>query len=382
MKKNFLLILSFFTMTLQSQNKIKSSLSEIFNGTTWDKSSGMDFEYDGNNNLITEIQYNWEISGWGKSSETTYTYNTANKATEMLFKTWDGSQFINNFRNINTYSAGGLIIQTLYQEWNLTQWKDVEKTDLTYNGSLPSVGISYKWNGSQWINDYRSTITYSESLPQQSLNERWNGTQWNIESRDVLTYNVSNKIIANVNETWNGAVWTENYRTNYQLDANINRLNQTEIYQGVIQSKTEYNFDFTVPLSNFAHPFRDKTGLDYFFEGMPYFNKILSANFNLYDSATSTYEALSRTTYNYDSSLSSSDESKIRGIKLYPNPSADFIKISGMQKHEKIIIYSILGAKVFEKIIAPDTKINIQPLESGSYILRLENGQSLKFLKK
>lgn len=382
MKKSLLLILSLITIAVQSQNKIESALGETFNGTSWDKSDGVDYEYDSNNNLITQTEYLWKVSSWVANYKTTYTYNTSDKVTERLGKTWNGSQFINYDRAIYTYNAAGLVIQIFDQEWDQTQWKNTYLTDITYNNTLPSIAITTKWNGSQWINETRSTVNYSGSIALGSLDENWDGMQWVLATRNSFTYDANNKRIASFYEIWDGSVWTEYYRTNYELDANNNRSKETEILYGVIQSKSEYNYDLSALMSNFAHPFKDKTGVDYIFEDFPYVNKLLSGHRNIYDNATSTYNFSTRTTLNYNSPLLNTNKFEMRSIKLFPNPSTDFIELSGLIKAEKITIYSILGAKVLEDIIDVNEKINIQNLSNGSYILRFENGNTLKFIKK
>ncbi len=69
-------------------------------------------------------------------------------------------------------------------------------------------------------------------------------------------------------------------------------------------------------------------------------------------------------------------------FSLYPNPSSDYIEISGLEKNEKYTIYSTIGTLVKSGMIADDQKISIQNLTNGVYFLKLNEGGFLKFIKK
>lgn len=382
MKKILLLILALLSMALQSQNKIESSLEEVSIGTSWEKDWGTDFEYDVNNNLISETLYKWEPSGWKLEIKRSYTYNSANKLTEILIQYWEGGQFSDVYKHIFTYNLSGQIVELLSEEWDEFGNSSVIKTEYFHNNSLLSYWISYVQNGSEWINYQRSTFSYTGILIQESVLEDWDETQWDIKSRTLVTYNANNKVTSIATENWDGSIWTEFSRNNFELDANGNRLTDVTIDKGSIQSKKEYSYDFTVPMSNFAHPFKDKIGAGYFEDVMPYYNKLLSYEYSVSTGEAGVYQIRSRTIYNYNSSLLNTNDLKMSHLKISPNPSGDFITIAGLKKQEKIIIYNISGAKVLEKNIAAAETIDIRSLSSGLYIIRLENGQSLKFIKK
>lgn len=70
------------------------------------------------------------------------------------------------------------------------------------------------------------------------------------------------------------------------------------------------------------------------------------------------------------------------GLKLYPNPSSDFVVISGLENIVPYTIFDILGKETLRGSIANNEKINIQNLNPGMYFLRLENDVTTKFIKK
>ena len=71
-------------------------------------------------------------------------------------------------------------------------------------------------------------------------------------------------------------------------------------------------------------------------------------------------------------------------VSIYPNPVNDVLNISGLNAEAKITITNILGQKVKSEEIK-NSKINVQNLEKGTYILSIvENGVTTnhKFIKK
>ncbi len=57
-------------------------------------------------------------------------------------------------------------------------------------------------------------------------------------------------------------------------------------------------------------------------------------------------------------------------VNVFPNPTTDFIKTSGITDTTTIEIYGITGSKVFQTVINQDTKINLQ-LAKGFYMIKL-----------
>ncbi len=69
-------------------------------------------------------------------------------------------------------------------------------------------------------------------------------------------------------------------------------------------------------------------------------------------------------------------------IILYPNPVDDVFFLNGYEANQKFAIYNLLGQKVHESIIKSEKPIKAENLKSGIYILKLDDGRSIKLLKK
>lgn len=68
-------------------------------------------------------------------------------------------------------------------------------------------------------------------------------------------------------------------------------------------------------------------------------------------------------------------------LNLYPNPSNNYIIISGLNKNENYTIYNAIGTTVKKGIIYNQEKISIQNLSDGAYFLKLNNGKTFKVIK-
>jgi hypothetical protein len=69
------------------------------------------------------------------------------------------------------------------------------------------------------------------------------------------------------------------------------------------------------------------------------------------------------------------------GYKIFPNPSSDFIQVSGLTKNENYTLYNVLGAKIRSGQIYNNAQIDISPLNNGLYFLKFNSGTVIKILK-
>lgn len=73
-------------------------------------------------------------------------------------------------------------------------------------------------------------------------------------------------------------------------------------------------------------------------------------------------------------------ETKTR-LKLYPNPTTDYIQISNLNTTENFKVYNVLGSEVISGQVSQNEKIDIHNLSNGMYLLMLDSGETMKFLK-
>ncbi|MBL4605311.1 MAG: T9SS type A sorting domain-containing protein [Flavobacteriaceae bacterium] len=82
------------------------------------------------------------------------------------------------------------------------------------------------------------------------------------------------------------------------------------------------------------------------------------------------------------STLSIDDFNVSKNVKLFPNPSSKFIQISGLREQVNYKIYSLLGAEIKKGVIINDKQIDIRNLKNGFYLLKFDDGNTIKFIKE
>lgn len=70
-----------------------------------------------------------------------------------------------------------------------------------------------------------------------------------------------------------------------------------------------------------------------------------------------------------------------KNMKLYPNPSSDFIRIQSVSKSLSVKIYNLSGQTVLSGTYKSDENIDVSKLEKGVYLVQA-NGVTIKFIKK
>ena len=73
---------------------------------------------------------------------------------------------------------------------------------------------------------------------------------------------------------------------------------------------------------------------------------------------------------------------KASSLNLYPSPSSDFIQVSGLTATENYSIYNVLGNEVGSGSVFANKKIEVANLANGIYFLKLEKGNTIKFIKE
>jgi hypothetical protein len=85
--------------------------------------------------------------------------------------------------------------------------------------------------------------------------------------------------------------------------------------------------------------------------------------------------------YSSSTILSTEIDFSKSSIKVFPNPSNNFISISGLVKEENYKIFNIQGKELVNGIINNQGKIDIQNLANGFYFIKFKSGNNFRFIK-
>ena len=88
------------------------------------------------------------------------------------------------------------------------------------------------------------------------------------------------------------------------------------------------------------------------------------------------------TTFNPINGFLSAEDFNSVKVSIYPNPTTNFITVSGLFNSESYVIYDMMGRALQNGDINDNNTINIENLSNGNYILKLTNGFSSSIIKK
>lgn len=81
-------------------------------------------------------------------------------------------------------------------------------------------------------------------------------------------------------------------------------------------------------------------------------------------------------------SVDSDFEMAALSLSVFPNPSSDFIKVNELTAEANYEIYNTIGQKVKRGVVLENEKIDIQNLTNGIYVLKLGDGNRVRFIKE
>lgn len=73
--------------------------------------------------------------------------------------------------------------------------------------------------------------------------------------------------------------------------------------------------------------------------------------------------------------------SKVR-LKTYPNPSTNYISLSGLMETKNYIIYNMTGKELARGSVSYNNKIDVRFLANGVYLLKLDDFEIIRFVKE
>ena len=385
MKIQLLILMVLTCVFLNAQNKIESSIFEDYDSdtSTYQNSYGSDYSYDSNNNLISEDFYLWnsDDSSWELYYRENFTYNNNNKVTEAEYQEldFDTNQFVTHEKRNYSYNENNQLIERIDLVLINSQLLNNKRVTISYNGSKINVINIFQRNGSIWTNFKKSTFTYTGNNNTQTLREEWVVNQWVLEDRFIYIYNANDNITSMEIQGWDGSNWVSETNFNYTFDAVGNTTEKTLFFESGYSIKHVYAYDASSLLSNYAHPFKDKTGTDYETESFPYVNKILVDNFyeiNMFNE----YEMVGRTTYNYNVSLGVEDNMlENNKILFYPNPVLDVVNF--VKEVNELKIYDVSG-KVIKDFTNRSTNFDVSELNNGIYFMKGKASENIIFNQK
>ena len=324
-----------YTYDINGKNTLL--INSIWNGTTWEERDKSEYLYDANGNQTQRLSYLWDetSSQWVNWSKDEYTYDANGNQTQFILYGWNASsQWEITGKYEYTYDANGNQTQWILYSWDETssQWVAGAKDEYTYDANWNRTQcLWYLWDEtfSQWWLrcEYRYEYTYDANGNQTQRIDYNDGSQYD---KEEYTYDANGNLTHTVEYYWDetSSQWVEDYKYEFTYDANGNEAQCIEYQWGETSGQWE-----------------------------EYYKSIMS--------------------YSYIKTGMNPPENT-NTVKVYPNPSKDFIYINtgtnyqNMTDH-KIKITSPSGLLVFETFMDQQLfQINVHDLgQTGLYLIQI-----------
>jgi hypothetical protein len=383
MKTKLLLLLTILINIVYAQNKLRSSIHEKWEDGSYSKSSAWDYFYDSNNNLSKVVEYSWDGTNWEIFATLKFEYNPSNKLTELIIVGVD--------RYVLEYDSDGKPTNRIHQNWDnsTNQWKNRGRYDYFYNGNkLTSIHFN-DWDGSEFVLFNKHHINYNgNQLLNITTDKKDDLGNWLIGELKTTYQYTGNNITSVHTEFLDDTTWAtdKEFTLEYDADGNLKKELNTLTNNS---SKTEFFYNNSELMSNYNHPFKDKTGYDFFIGahyayddfsidlGSALNDKIESYKFYYFDIANNSFKEGYKITYSYTDAIS--NEELDRKYTIVNQPTTGSIKIHGLTQPTKMEIYNSVGVKVQQGIYQDN--IDIKSLKRGIYFLKINDSESYKFIK-
>lgn len=355
---------------------------------------------------------------------------------------WDGSNWIQKGTDINGEAPNDVAGTSISINATGTIIAIGASSNNGANGVRSGHCRIYEWNGSDWTqkgsdidgeaaNDFSGTavaLNYAGSIvvigasgndaggtnSGQVRVYEWNGTNWIQKGTDVdgdtINKNFGYRISLDESGTtfiaggysfvnaalgfikifiWNGTNWVQKGQTILgSTDSGFFGTSVDISQDGNIIAASSLTSNGDVRVFKFVGSFWTQQGSDILGEASSdQFGRSLSLSANgsilaagtPYNDGNGTNAGHLRVYEN--TTLSITDFETIK-ISLYPNPVSDTFEISGIIDNQNYTIYSVLGTKIQTGTVSKNQKIDVKNFSNGIYVLKLENGESIKFVKK
>jgi len=302
-----------------------------------------------------------------------FIYDSNNNNIEIISKVWNGSNWENSNREINNYNSSNLVVERIYQFWdNLQQlWLNINKEEMAYNSSnLRTLYIDYDWDSN--LNDWQPTSKGEKDYDANGnvIREEqfiYDGISFVSNGKSLYSYDQNNNVLEYIYQTWDNLTnqYVNSYKSEYYYTANLHDSTLFYYWYSVdndwilnFKIINSYNNQDDILLNE--HLMFDGTNWNTFYKTQ-YFYSLFNLNIN----SNNITEA----------------------ITIYPNPTSNFINISGNvdEKISNIRIFNEDG-RLVKNINYPiiSKSIYVGDLKAGTYFISVSTPNkkyTSKFIK-
>jgi len=342
------------------------------NISSWDVSNITDM----NSMFYRAFAFNQNISAWNVSSVTSM--------NQMFSSASAFNQDLNNWNVSNVTDMSYMFSNAGLFNGNISSWdvSNVINMNAMFNNGTSFNGNISGWNVSKVTimnNIFAGASSFNQDLGSWDVSNvtdmSYMFTRASSFNQDISSWDVSN--VTNMTVMFWDATSFNYDISNWDISS---VANMTTMFDGVTLSTT--NYDNTLIGWSTLSTGETKIPINITFSGG---NSKYSSNGEAARNTLINTYGWTITDGGKETTLGVNDFSLNTDIKLYPNPSSNYLSLSGnVSKLRQITIYTILGKEVMS--VSKNFKnINIKSLSTGTYIVNLitnEGSKTFKFIKE
>jgi hypothetical protein len=176
---------------------LTSSLSQNWNGLSWEDKSKSTYNNDSDGNPTLEVVQTWDGIQWNNSQQTTSTYNASKKISTEVTDDWTAGNWVPHFKESYSYDGSGYLANDLSQLWDpgLPGWKNDNQSVFENNSNGTAARITFQdWSGGVWVNSDRFTYTYGTPTSVEELSSEKNFIIYPNPAHNVITIKANIKV--------------------------------------------------------------------------------------------------------------------------------------------------------------------------------------------
>jgi len=362
------------------------------------------YEYDVNENIILEIEYEWDETTdqriYDRKHE--YTYDAGGNTTSTIYCYWSvqNNRWMFSERSEYFYDTNGNLIEEIIYKGDETHslWIYDNKLEHFYNNDgNDTLTYNYNWAVSpgEWQISYKIESTYnSAGKINLKIRSYWesNNEEWDYSRKAEYIYNAAWKLTKNTNYYWYGDHWIEDSRlvNTYDENGNLNffawYIWDRDAGYWIGEISADVIFDLNGNILLMTAYLWDEQISDWVYEWTGEFSynssNLLSylIYYNWNDSKNEWIEDYERTYYYTELVNSIPSVPDDFEIKFYPNPANEFIMVdlNNCIGPASLDIYDNQGHKVISQRLSGRDIIAVEHLNNGLYICVItSNGRTL-----
>lgn len=346
--------------------QLQSVIYQNWENAAWQDWYLQEISYDGAD-IISHLYKVWDeaTQSWKWSSRSLITNNDNGQPTLVVNQIWMAAtdSWDNGSRSVYTYNASGKV-ETLQLDYWIGSWSPLSKNTYTYDANSYQAGVfAQTWvpETSSWENSTQTTYTNdANGNVLQWISQQWDGIQWINSQKTIQTFNGSNQLTSVIVQTWeDNMAWNNFSRSSYTYDEDrvVFALFQNwdapnNIWRDDNHGNYTYNPDGTIAFY-ISQQWQDGIWVNF-------------------QKAIYSYATLGLVSNQAD------------GFAIYPNPTADFIRLE-MPDNRSVQNIWIIDAHAKTSAVEINlNQIDVRGLASGIYLLQFEaDGKTVskKFLK-